>query len=276
MAGTAPETLDAWVAFELRGKWASKAVESLPDAERKALKGLAGERAVRIVGIKSEGRAHGTQPLVMFRADANLRAPSLSEWTLDEWSGLLGLLPSPTPRTKPLFLVCTHGKRDVCCAREGWPIYERFVERLEHDEVWQSTHLGGHRFAPNVLVLPAGILYGRVTLDDVDPLLEATRQGRFFDLDKVRGRCSLPAVVQFAEVALRKVLGMLSIGALESWSLVQSSQEKALVELLLDQERWHVEIAIGKATEARQTSCDKPELSRPTTFALQSWRAIRA
>ena len=61
----------------------------------------------------------------------------------------------------PQYFVCVNGQRDRCCARFGLPLYRR-LRTLVGERAWQITHLGGHRFAPNVLVLPQGVLYGRV------------------------------------------------------------------------------------------------------------------
>ena len=56
-------------------------------------------------------------------------------------------------------LVCTNGKRDICCAQLGRPLLERL--EAEGREVWESSHIGGHRFAPVHLSLPDGRIWGR-------------------------------------------------------------------------------------------------------------------
>lgn len=56
-------------------------------------------------------------------------------------------------------LVCTHGKRDVCCGSLGTalaldaahlagPVGDGRVR------IWRTSHTGGHRFAPTAIVLP--------------------------------------------------------------------------------------------------------------------------
>lgn len=62
------------------------------------------------------------------------------------------------------WMVCTHGKRDRCCARAGLPTYAALKEQAADDgcKVWQTSHLGGHRFAATLVVLPSGVMYGRV------------------------------------------------------------------------------------------------------------------
>lgn len=115
-----------------------------------------------------------------------------------------GELPSAWEPVDRLWAVCTHGRRDVCCAQHG-----RSLAAALHDQepglVWETTHTGGHRFAPNVVVLPDGLTYGRVVPDRVDELVAAEREGRVVT-DLLRGRSALPAAAQVAEVALRRHL----------------------------------------------------------------------
>jgi (2Fe-2S) ferredoxin len=67
------------------------------------------------------------------------------------------------------------------------------------ERAWQVTHLGGHRFAPNVLVLPQRAHYGRVTPEALPAFLETVEAGRLaFPL--LRGRTGLPRAAQAAEV----------------------------------------------------------------------------
>lgn len=98
------------------------------------------------------------------------------------------------------YFVCTNGQRDLCCARFGLPAYARLRE-IVGERAWQTTHVGGHRFAPNVLTLPQGVLYGRVRPEAVPRFVEDVEAGRLAR-DHVRGRSALPAEAQAAEIAL--------------------------------------------------------------------------
>ena len=98
------------------------------------------------------------------------------------------------------YFVCTNGQRDLCCARFGLPAYAKLHE-LVGERAWQTTHVGGHRFAPNVLTLPQGVLYGRVRPEAVPRFVEDVEAGRLAR-DHVRGRSALPAEAQAAEMAL--------------------------------------------------------------------------
>lgn len=101
---------------------------------------------------------------------------------------------------EPQYFVCTNGQRDLCCARYGLPVYARLRE-LAGGRVWQTTHVGGHRFAPNVLALPQGALYGRVFAADVDAFFTTVEAGELA-LPHLRGRAALPPAAQVAETLI--------------------------------------------------------------------------
>ncbi len=73
-------------------------------------------------------------------------------------------------------LVCTHGSRDKCCASMGFPIYEELRQRQAlllggRMRVWQVSHLGGHRLAPNLIDMPSGRNWVRVGLKQMESLV---------------------------------------------------------------------------------------------------------
>jgi hypothetical protein len=110
---------------------------------------------------------------------------------------------------EPMFLVCTNGRRDLCCAKFGLPVYAELVWR-DAVHVWESTHMGGHRFATNMLCFPHGVLYGRVHPEEAAALAERYQAGSL-DLDHYRGRSCYSKVVQAAEYHLRRQAGALGL-----------------------------------------------------------------
>jgi hypothetical protein len=103
---------------------------------------------------------------------------------------------------EPIYLVCTNGNRDPCCAQFGLRILEDLDQSVQN-QVWQSSHVGGHRFAANVLVFPQGIYYGRIKQVDVPLLHEAVDVGQVL-LENYRGRSCHAPRVQAAESFLRQ------------------------------------------------------------------------
>ena len=101
---------------------------------------------------------------------------------------------------EPQYFVCTNGQRDLCCARYGLPTYARLRE-VVGERAWQTTHVGGHRFAPNVLALPQGALYGRVFPDAVEDFVGTVESGALSTLH-LRGRSAYPPLAQVAETRI--------------------------------------------------------------------------
>lgn len=86
----------------------------------------------------------------------------------------------------PFFLVCTNGKKDKCCAKFGLPVF-RFFESLNTDvPVWECSHVGGDRFAANVVAMPYGIYYGHVKVEDVGHIIVRTLLKKIYK-DNYRG-----------------------------------------------------------------------------------------
>ncbi len=106
----------------------------------------------------------------------------------------------------PSFLVCTHGGHDACCAVRGRPL-----ARTLPGDVWETSHLGGDRFAANVLVLPTGHLYGQV--QDGGDLVAAHSRGEVV-LTGLRGRAGLTPPAQAAQQFARAELGLLGVADL--------------------------------------------------------------
>lgn len=98
-------------------------------------------------------------------------------------------------RGGPLYLVCTHGRHDRCCATRGRPVAAALTAAYG-DAVWECSHLGGDRFAANVLVLPEGHYLGRV-----EPGTAAAAVATL-PAEHYRGRASLPSPVQAAQAYL--------------------------------------------------------------------------
>ncbi len=110
------------------------------------------------------------------------------------------------PHDEPLYLVCTNGKRDVCCAINGRPLV-RELTSVEPERTWECSHIGGDRFAANLVVLPDGLYFGRVAPADVAPLTAGLREGRVL-LSRYRGRSWYDRASQFAEISARRRFGL--------------------------------------------------------------------
>jgi Sucrase/ferredoxin-like len=132
------------------------------------------------------------------------RTNDLADFAGELEAGLLR--PPSTIDTVPLFLVCTHGRHDPCCALRGRPLVEA-LDRARPGCAWETTHLGGDRFAANVLVLPSGVLYGRVPASAASSLADCADDGRLL-MAHQRGRIGLPPIAQAALVYAHETLSI--------------------------------------------------------------------
>jgi len=200
LAGTATHA-QRWLLLEARGAWGRDVDETeLPVRVRAAADGFDG----RVQLVRRPDRRDG--PQLAFVAEAREDGGNLRRLdSLPDHPGHGELIDGP------LLLVCCHGRRDPCCARLGTPVFDALRAHVADDAVWQSSHLGGHRFAANMLVLPAGILLGRVFPADAQRVVAELAAGRI-PLEHYRGRTLYPPEAQAADAAVRERFGLTGLG----------------------------------------------------------------
>jgi hypothetical protein len=145
------------------------------------------------------------------------------------WDGSVG-----EPAPGPVYLVCTHGGHDACCALRGRPL-ARSLPAPGPADVWECSHLGGDRFAANALVLPYGFYYGQVPGDGAD-LVAAHSRGQVA-LPWLRGRAGVPPPGQAAQHAVRQEFGLLGVDDLPVVGVRQLTRPGEVIE------RWVVTLA---------------------------------
>ena len=232
MIGTS-DVVDVWLLLEYRPTWRAKALAAsdLAPPTKRWLEATVAALAQR--GLKA--RPQFVRQPEIDRDDVRLLvAVDGAMWEfagtgydflqgLDVASavhgGTLGDLPGARRVSEPHYFVCTNGQRDLCCARFGLPVYTGLRQTVA-ERAWQVTHLGGHRFAPNVLVLPAGLLYGRINPDELADFVAAVEtDGVAFA--HLRGRSRYPKHVQAAEaLAGREGLRLLHVDGDEAAAVV--------------------------------------------------------
>jgi hypothetical protein len=241
--------IDHWLLVEYRGLWNRDLLAgSLFSARLKAAlrEQLAALPRSRLLFIRRpERRAREGRMLYLARSTEHGSAlHGLEVEHVDELVGL-DLVARAEPVDHSLLVVCTHGKRDRCCARYGRPLYDRLREEAEEDWVWQSTHVGGDRFAGNLVCLPQGLYFGRIGPADVWPLLDEYLAGRIY-LDRYRGRCCYSFAVQAAEQAVREARGVMEI---EGVRLVSSRR--------LGAHRWAIRLVIRSSGEVHEVTVEQ-------------------
>lgn len=188
-SASAPEDARAWLLIEHQGPWAAEPLDS-PGLPPVAM--AASELGVRVQLIRRPGES-GNRVFAAWTA-----GPSV--WS-GEFSGDLKALSRGHDDAiirvgEPMYLVCTHGRRDMCCGRYGGAL-ARALGSAGYP-VWETSHVDGHRFAANLVILPHGLYYGPVDLPAAKAALSAYEDGRVLP-DRFRGRAGIPAAEQAAE-----------------------------------------------------------------------------
>jgi hypothetical protein len=200
-----------WLVVEVPGTWPRDVSDeaALPTAAREAVQAWLGRTpASRVLFARQPGRTRARRHLVfVVRADdeaAGVRRFELSE--LDQLA-VLDLDAAGEPTSGSLVLVCGHGTRDQCCALRGTAVYGALASAVGVDELWISSHQGGHRFAANVVVLPQGVQLGRVSVEAAARVVGEALDGRV-PSSGYRGRTTYPPEAQAAEIAVRAASGL--------------------------------------------------------------------
>lgn len=235
-----------WLLVGHPGPWPAKPIQAEHLAEVAGdLSAQLGRFGARLQLVRRHGRlegdlveADGDQPV--FLVDVRRGLVGRSTWqTPQDLVALAGRFDDlPDPTTEPLFLVCTHGRKDVCCAIDG-RVVAAVLDDVLPGAVWETTHLGGDRFAGNVATLPEGSMYGRLDGDVAAQVVLDHLDGRV-DLDRWRGRSSWSAP---AQVAVRDLLGSEPVARL-------ADLPDPLVTML-DTDRWQVDVDVAGSVHRR-------------------------
>jgi hypothetical protein len=203
-AGTAPEASRAWLLIEHDGPWPAAAVDAALPEPLHDVAMRADGLGIRVQLIRRPGRRPtadlgeaavfagwtvGAEPWLRRVDDVDVLGKQLAGLAVGEVPASFG-----TPVTTPVFLVCAHGRRDVCCARYGGPLARVLAARYP-EQVWETTHVGGHRYAANLVLLPHGLYYGPVDEAAAVEAITSYQQGEVA-VGRYRGRAGQPREAQ--------------------------------------------------------------------------------
>lgn len=238
MLGTAAPA-KRWLLVEHPGGWAPAALDSpgIDDAVADRLHRTALQVGGRVVLIRRPGRA-AVPGLPEQRRWTVLDLDGRQEW--GTWSRSEDLLaagdvlrrgpadPVGGHPPDPLLLVCTHGRHDVCCAVRGRPVAQALAVRWPQ-QTWECTHIGGDRFAANLLVVPDGTVYGGLDAASAVDVVQAHLSGSV-DLEHLRGFSAHRPPVQAALAAVLRAHGPAAVSDLTAG------------EVVVDGDLWRVEV----------------------------------
>jgi hypothetical protein len=280
---------DVWLLVEYREGWGMHAIQDSTLSREVKIhlnKFCKLVPRARVLFIKQERLRHDA--LSCFVVRSRERAPSIVKFTLSGHEDLLKIDLAAVVAgdadaggeltDAPLYLVCTHGKRDKCCAKFGYALYKslRAGEAAAREHVWQSSHVGGDRFAANLICFPHGLFYAHVTPDAGREIVSEYEHGRRLVLAGYRGRSCYSYPVQAAEFFIRRETGIAAVGELRYRRHERTGEKSWLVKFS--------EAGAGKIHEAHvaaRTSefhnyitCNSTGEQRVVQYALESYRAI--
>jgi len=275
LAGTA-SLVKRWLLVEDPGPWGYDALTQnrLPKGLLAELRAWAEEVRARMVLIRRGPRKRG-EARKIFVVSSQRGDEWVSALTTDDLDAITGTGTAafsaegsfPGSRIDQLYLVCTHGRHDRCCSVRGNPVARTLCGKFG-DRAWECSHIGGDRFAANVVCLPRGAYFGRVTATVANDLTERYRQGTL-DLERFRGWSSLPFAVQAAEIAIRRRLGLDQVDDLvaDNWEKTHDT-EIAVQMSTRNFGVLNVTVTIGRARDAFYLTCRAEQPGKPPLFQI--------
>ncbi len=277
-------TVRRWILLEQPGSWGRDALTEsrIPADVADALARRSVELRARIVLIRRHGREDvGRSGHACYVGVSGPGEPWLERHELDSVEDLLRLDLSPLAHGErtggvieamPLYLTCTNGAHDACCAEYGRPLAAA-LDRLRPDAAWECSHIGGDRFAANLVCFPHGAYFGRVVPDDALRVVDLYEQRRL-SLEHYRGRSCFAFTVQAAEHFVRERQGLDGLDDLRftGRSAVDEDQVRVTFE---DAEgrRWAVLLETHPDPEGRRLTCRSQGPACPPRYAVLDYGA---
>ena len=270
----------SWVLVEHPGAWGPVALHQsgLPAHVSEGLDALSRWHGFRVLLLRRPARpVDGSRQCFVAHSGRHWRW--IEERAVRDLDELLDVDFSPlregrpvgfgTPRRQPLYLVCTNGRHDPCCANLGRPV-ARALHARGDGGTWECSHFGGDRFAGNLVCLPHGLYFGRLSPPDAERVVDAYERGGI-DLDNYRGRAGEPFAAQAAEYFLRRQEHLLGVDDL---LVTEYRREgRGVVQVRFDEPAgrgWTVRLEVRRAPDSRPLSCHASIAERPPTYAVLS------
>jgi len=263
MAGTA-STVRSFLLVEHSGPWGEDALRDarMPTGIGPELRERAAATRTKVLLIRRPSKAARTHEGVrVFAAYAHHSEPWLETTVLDDLHGVhdldlealaAGRSPGLTPHAEPVLAVCTHGRHDRCCAERGRPVAAGLATAFG-EQTWEASHIGGDRFAGNLVVLPHGLYFGRLDAASARGVARLLAAGEL-DLDHLRGRSGLAMPLQAAEAALRRHVDERRLDAVRFVSRqVDGGRTEAVFDVAGRQ--YAVRVTTSRGSDLQQLTC---------------------
>ena len=275
--------VERWLLVEQTGPFSAESVPAGRISSRVLtyLSRLASAERARLVLIRRPPGIDGEDGLRVYYADVRPGQERLVTTLVANEEGLAALtLPELalsdsawSPVAVPIYLVCTHGKHDPCCAVKGRPVAYALAQELAPGRVWECSHVGGDRFAGNMVSLPSGLYLGRVEPDEVSAVAELIDAGRV-PVHYLRGRSSLSTPAQAAQHFAHTAGGMSAYDHLDDLLPHRTSASpddgEAAWTVELSSPAGPVNVTVRRTTseETVQLTCHSPDHKHYPQFEL--------
>lgn len=239
--------------------------------------------AVSLIQQRSRSSRHGIAFLIAVphESDAVLyefRLNSYEELIAVDIPGIVARAPvyDRHIRREPLFIACTNGKHDPCCARYGMQAYKALAGHVG-ELTWQATHVGGCRFAGNVVCYPHGIYYGHVAPDETGIIVQEYRRRRLY-LEKYRGRLGLSLEADMAEYFLRMQTGVRELAEFQLVDVQHETENRWSARFVSRATRslHRLQVIRTQAEYEDYLSCKATEQRRPSQYHLVTYEVLES
>lgn len=282
LAGSAPPTR-RWLLLEHPGPWRIEAIAGAGiDPEVLSLLTRRAGSTTRILLVRRPGRIDRRAPRSWMLAGLDSQTVT-GRWRrdqdlLDAADAMIDKSGSAIQQPQPMILVCTHGVHDVCCALRGRPVAAAVSSRWP-ELVWECSHIGGDRFAPNLVVLPDGFYYGNLDPESALATVESHLGGTVLP-DRLRGMARFVPPVQAAVIAAHQRYGPLgpsdvTVGATEHIGPHHGHGSETFVDLVIEplQRMLKVQVLSVRRTDA-QLTCRAPRETPATEYQIIDFKPI--
>jgi hypothetical protein len=264
LAGTGV-TASRWLLVEVPGAWPRDvaSAETLPTGAAQSVRAWLDASGARLQYIRRPDRAGPGALAFVVDSEEDAQTVRRIELAGIEELGTVDLATAGEAVQSSLVLVCGHGSRDRCCALRGTAVFGALSGTLAEEQLWVSSHQGGHRFAANVLVLPAGLQFGRVSGEEAPALVGRALAGKI-DLERYRGRTVYEGSVQAAEHLVRVEAALDGVEALH----LVNVGDGIVVFGSADGVEWTVAVDDGYGPAVPASCGDEPAPQRVCTARL--------
>lgn len=166
---------------------------------------------------------------------------------------------SPEKISGKIITLCTHGTHDQCCAKFGSGIFPVIRQIIFHNKLnislFESSHIGGHRFAATCMVFPECDCYGRLQDFPLETfLLDFIDKNKIFT-DAYRGNILNSRIEQALLFAAFRYINEKNISGIPEITDIQNRSENLALSTININNNTSLKIKLSLKEFSGPTSC---------------------